>query len=135
MSNDKVSQLLNRDEVARPKLTHQQLCERAASWLRGAQRCDPVLFGIASAAEIPDAIGWGSDGSVAALTNPEISVMTDYSKVDTEQAWEYLQSKSVPNLDIERPGMDKVTLVELLAEFATGVLIGGDYDENNSDGL
>lgn len=44
-------------------MTHQDLCDRAASWLRG-QRCDPVLYGIASTAEIPDAIGWGSNGSI-----------------------------------------------------------------------
>jgi hypothetical protein len=45
-------------------------------------------------------------------------------QLDAEQAWEYLQSKNVPNLDIERPGLSKVTLVELLAEFANGVFIG-----------
>jgi hypothetical protein len=44
-------------------MTHADLCERAIRWLRG-QRCDPVLHGIASSAEIPDAIGWGSDGSI-----------------------------------------------------------------------
>ena len=43
---------------------------------------------------------------------------------EADQAWEYLQSKDVLNLDIERPGKDKVTLVELLAEFAKGVFIG-----------
>ena len=45
-------------------------------------------------------------------------------QLDAEQAWEYLQSKSVPNLDIERDGQHKVTLVELLADFANGVVIG-----------
>jgi hypothetical protein len=45
-------------------------------------------------------------------------------QLDAEQAWEYLQSKNVPNLDIERPGLSKVTLVELLAEFANGVFVG-----------
>lgn len=44
--------------------THKYLCERAAQWLRGSKRCNPVLHGIASTAEIPDAIGWGSDGSI-----------------------------------------------------------------------
>jgi len=45
-------------------MTHKELCERAARWLRNSKRCDPVLSGIASAGEIPDAIGWGSDGSI-----------------------------------------------------------------------
>lgn len=44
--------------------------------------------------------------------------------VNTEQAWEYLQGKDVTNLDIERVGKEKVTLVELLAEFANGVILG-----------
>lgn len=50
----------------------------------------------------------------------------DNTPVDTEQAWEFLQSKGVPNLDIEREGNHKVTLVELLAEFANGVITGRD---------
>ena len=41
-------------------LSHKQLCERAAAWLRGNRRCDPVLTKVASAGEIPDAIGWSS---------------------------------------------------------------------------
>jgi hypothetical protein len=49
-------------------------------------------------------------------------------QLDAEQAWEYLQSKNVPNLDIERLGMDKVTLVELLSEFANGVFIGAESE-------
>jgi hypothetical protein len=43
---------------------------------------------------------------------------------DAEQAWAFLQAKGVKNLDIERDGKDKVTLTELLAEFANGVFIG-----------
>lgn len=43
---------------------HKRLCGRAADWLRGSRRCKPVLYGIASTAEIPDAIGWNSDGSI-----------------------------------------------------------------------
>jgi len=45
-------------------MSHKELCDRAASWLRGSKRCDPVLYGIASAREIPDAIGWNSYGSI-----------------------------------------------------------------------
>jgi len=41
-------------------LTHKELCERAASWLRSNRRCDPVLTKVGSAGEIPDAIGWSS---------------------------------------------------------------------------
>lgn len=47
---------------------------------------------------------------------------------EAEQAWEFLQSKGVMNLDIEREGKDKVTLTELLAEFANGVLIGREAE-------
>lgn len=46
------------------RLSHGVLCERAVRWLRGTKRCDPVLSGIASTEEIPDAIGWSCDGSV-----------------------------------------------------------------------
>lgn len=45
-------------------MKHEDLCKRAAAWLRGSERCDPVLYGIASTAEIPDAIGWCSSGSI-----------------------------------------------------------------------
>lgn len=41
-------------------MKHQELCERAVRWLEGARHCDPVLGGIASAGEVPDAIGWSS---------------------------------------------------------------------------
>lgn len=37
---------------------------------------------------------------------------------EANKAWMYLQSKDVLNLDIERPGKDKVTLVELLSGYA-----------------
>ena len=45
-------------------MTHDYLCERAAQWLRSTGRCDPVLRGIASCYEIPDAIGWNMGGSM-----------------------------------------------------------------------
>lgn len=48
----------------RPTDRHKVLCGQASAWLRGSMRCDPVLYGIASTAEIPDAIGWRSDGSI-----------------------------------------------------------------------
>ncbi len=41
-------------------MTHHQLCQRAAAWLRGNRRCEPVLTKVASCREIPDAIGWTS---------------------------------------------------------------------------
>jgi hypothetical protein len=40
---------------------HSELCQRAVRWLRGSQRCNPVFSGIASASEVPDAIGWSSN--------------------------------------------------------------------------
>lgn len=40
--------------------THSDLCERACQWLSGSRRCGVVLSGIASTAEIPDAIGWST---------------------------------------------------------------------------
>jgi hypothetical protein len=45
-------------------------------------------------------------------------------QLDAEQAWEFLLAKGVPNLDIEREGKHKVTLTELLVEYAKGVKIG-----------
>lgn len=46
-------------------MTHAELCARAVQWLRGTRRCYPVLSGIASAGEVPDAIGWSSKWSHA----------------------------------------------------------------------
>jgi hypothetical protein len=43
-------------------VTHGDLVERAATWLN-TMHCDPVLTGIASTLEIPDAIGWTSKWS------------------------------------------------------------------------
>ena len=45
-------------------MTHHQLCERAAAWLRSNQKCDPVLTRVGSTAEVPDAIGWALQGRV-----------------------------------------------------------------------
>ena len=45
-------------------LSHLQLCERAAQWLRSNRRCDPVLSHVASTVEVPDAIGWTAAGSL-----------------------------------------------------------------------
>jgi hypothetical protein len=42
---------------------HEELCYRALCWLKGTRRCNPVFSGIASCSEIPDAIGWSSNGS------------------------------------------------------------------------
>lgn len=48
--------------------------------------------------------------------------MTVEKQLDADQAWAYLQSKSVPNLDIERVGLHKITLVELLMEYRCELL-------------
>lgn len=45
-------------------MNHNELRSRAAAWLRSRMRCDPVLTHVASAGEIPDAIGWNRDGSI-----------------------------------------------------------------------
>jgi hypothetical protein len=41
-------------------VTHADLIEAACAWLRGSMYCKPVLAGVASTQEIPDAIGWSS---------------------------------------------------------------------------
>lgn len=41
-------------------MNHAELCKRARRWLKGTRRCNPVFSGIASCAEVPDAIGWSS---------------------------------------------------------------------------
>jgi hypothetical protein len=38
-------------------------------------------------------------------------------QLEANRAWQFLEEKGVPNLDIERTGQDKVTLTELLVEF------------------
>lgn len=40
--------------------THDQLVARGAVWLQSNRRCEPVLHGLSSGPEIPDAIGWSS---------------------------------------------------------------------------
>ena len=40
--------------------THKELSDRAMRWLHGTMRCHPVFAGLASCAEVPDAIGWTS---------------------------------------------------------------------------
>jgi len=45
-------------------MNHIYLCERAVQWLRGTKRCSPAFCGIGSTAELPDAIGWSSNGSI-----------------------------------------------------------------------
>ena len=44
--------------------THSDLCDAAVCWLYGSARCNVALSGIASAREIPDAIGWSSQSRV-----------------------------------------------------------------------
>jgi hypothetical protein len=47
-------------------LNHKQLVIRAKEWLRTAKQCNPVFTekGSAKSNEMPDAIGWNSDGSI-----------------------------------------------------------------------
>lgn len=48
------------------RLDHKQLVIRAKQWLLSAKRCNPVFTekGSAKSNEMPDAIGWNSEGSV-----------------------------------------------------------------------
>jgi hypothetical protein len=59
-----------------------------------------------------------------AATNEQEFAQLRRKQSEAEQAWAFLEAKGVKNLDIERDGKDKVTLTELLAEFANGVFIG-----------
>jgi hypothetical protein len=47
-------------ELSSNEVTHDWLCKRANTWLRGTRRCEPVFSNCASCDEIPDAIGWSS---------------------------------------------------------------------------
>lgn len=44
----------------KPYYDHGQLVKRSIRWLDGTKRCPLVLSGVASTAEIPDAIGWST---------------------------------------------------------------------------
>lgn len=59
------------------------------------------------------------------------------AQLNADQASEFLISKSVANLDIPRPGKHKVTLTELLVEFAQGILLGREAElpQAANDGL
>jgi hypothetical protein len=60
-------------------LTHDQLCRRALTWLRGTRRCEPVFSHRAACAEIPDAIGWSSHQSWRGSTIVECKTcMSDF---------------------------------------------------------
>lgn len=41
-------------------VSHSGLCNAARRWLSGTRQCNVVLSGIASTAEVPDAIGWST---------------------------------------------------------------------------
>ena len=43
-------------------MTHRELVELAARWLRGTRRCSVVLTEAQGGSEIPDALGWGRMG-------------------------------------------------------------------------
>ena len=45
-------------------MTHTELVERAAAWLRGSWRCRVVITEMAGGNETPDAIGWTSFASI-----------------------------------------------------------------------
>jgi len=56
-------------------MTHAELVDRAARWLRGTMRCDPVLteYGCWATPEQPDAFGVNSDGTVVVECKTSIS--------------------------------------------------------------
>lgn len=48
-------------------MTHDELCQRAAKWLRNSCGCNPVMAEVVTVnktGEIPDAIGWVSSQSI-----------------------------------------------------------------------
>lgn len=53
--------------------THDALCLRAKRWLSGTMRCNPTFSNCASCAEIPDAIGWHSGGSIVVECKTSVS--------------------------------------------------------------
>lgn len=68
-------------------LTHIQLVERAVRWLSGSKKCTPVLAGIASTEEIPDAIGWNSWGSI--VVECKTSIMDFYADKQKYIRWKH----------------------------------------------
>lgn len=67
-------------------MTHEQLCERARSWLARSMRCNPVFSKNASCSEIPDAIGWSSlRGSI--VVECKTSVSDFYADKHKYEGW------------------------------------------------
>ena len=55
-------------------MTHDELCERAARWLRNTKKCRLVLQEVVSyAGEIPDAIGWQASTGFSILVECKVS--------------------------------------------------------------
>lgn len=54
-------------------MTHSELIEAAARWLRGSQRCGVVLVEASGGHEIPDAIGWRMGGRMSVLVECKAS--------------------------------------------------------------
>lgn len=62
-------------------LTHDELLQRAARWLRNTKRCGVVLTEFVSGArEIPDAIGWTHGGRWSYLVECKTSVGDFYAE-------------------------------------------------------
>lgn len=63
-------------------MTHAELVQRAARWLRNTKRCGLVLteFVAGSAREIPDAIGWTHGGKWSYLVECKTSVGDFYAE-------------------------------------------------------
>lgn len=61
-------------------MTHAELVQRAARWLRNSRRCGVVLTEfVSSSPETPDAIGWTTAGRWSYLVECKMSVSDFYS--------------------------------------------------------
>ena len=83
-------------------MTHDELCERGKRWLSGTRRCNPVFSRCASCAEIPDAIGWSSDGST--VIECKTSLSDFYADKKKRFMWQH------PEHENWRLNRDRITL-------------------------
>lgn len=61
-------------------MTHADLVQRAAYWLRNSQRCHVVLTERGAGGEIPDAIGWGHSALIVECKVSRVDFFADLKK-------------------------------------------------------
>lgn len=106
------------DSMSTKTYQHEELCKRAARWLSGTMRCEPVFTRAASCSEIPDAIGWTSryqfSGSI--VVECKASRADFYADKKKSIFWEHskhlwrLPSKRMSKEVAEESGYAAVTL-------------------------